>query len=89
MTTQPPTRRLLHWAALVASGVVAGAIALTVTLVSTISHSEAATTPTTPSTSTTSTTSDDTSKNSSTGDTGLSSGDQAQSQAPVGGSNGS
>jgi len=82
MTTQPRTRRLLHRAALVGSGVVAGAIALTVTLVSTISHSEAATT------STTTTTNDDTSKKSSTSDDGGISSDD-QTQAPVGGSNGS
>jgi hypothetical protein len=93
MTTQPRTRRILHRAALLASGVTAGVIALTVTLVSAVGHSSAAAT-----TNSTSTSSSDDSGSGSSGhgtgsssddstSTGISSGNQ--SQAPVGGSNGS
>jgi hypothetical protein len=93
MTTQPRTRRILHRAALVASGVTAGVIALTVTLVTAVGHSSAATTPTN---STSSTSNDSGSGSSDSGsssssddgsNTGISSG--SQTQAPVGGSNGS
>ena len=85
MTTQP---RILRRAALAAGGVVAAGVALVVTLVSAVGHSAGATTPDT-STSTSGTSDDSTSgsTNSGTG-TGLSS-DDDQSQAPVGGSNGS
>lgn len=86
MTTHPPARRLLRRAALVATGALGGTVALTVTLVSAVGHSAAADIPTSTSTSSSSTPSGSTS-DSSSGGTGLSPGDQ--SQAPVGGSNGS